>query len=149
MFQQELEAPYYQPIGRPVTTTTWAATRPERRQSEVNRLTQSIEVTEVPRGLRLRVQAHGTAGVPVSVEVAFREGGRIDGCTPLAGSTDAFVLERGTGTYRAGGNEIRFGPGTAPHRYAQVRGAEPKLAGPSVYLTGYTPFDHTLTIEGA
>ena len=149
VFQQELEAPYYQPIGRPVTTATWDATRAERRQSEVNRLTQSVEVTEVPRGLRLRVQARGTVGVPVSVEIAFREGGRIEGCTPLAGSTDAFLLERGTGTYRAGGNEIRFGPGAAPHRYAQVRGAEPKLAGPSVYLTGYTPFDHTLTIEGA
>ena len=149
VFRQDLQAPYYQPIGRPITTTTWGTTRAERRQSEVNRLAQSLEVTEVPRGLRLRVQARGTVGVPVSVEIAFREGGRLDGCTPLAGSADAFLLERGAGTYRAGRNQIRFGPGSAPHRYAQVRGAEPKLPGLSVYLTGYTPFDQTVTIEGA
>ena len=28
-----------------------------------------------------------------------------------------------------------------------MRGAEPKLPGPSVYITGYTPFDHTLRFE--
>jgi hypothetical protein len=28
-----------------------------------------------------------------------------------------------------------------------VRGASPKLAGPSVYLCGYTPFDHTVVFE--
>jgi hypothetical protein len=147
VFRQSLEAPYYQPLDRQVTTETWAATRSERRQSEIAKLSQTAEVVEVPKGLRVRVRADGTAGVPLAVEIAFREGGRIEGCTPVAGAPGMFVLEQGSGTYRAGANEIRFGPGAAPHRYVQLRGAEPKLPGQSVYITGFTPFDRTLSFE--
>jgi len=147
-FRQSLEAPYYQPIGRPITTETWAGTRPERRQSEINRLEQRADVTEIERGFRIRIQADGTSGVPLAIELAFREGGRLEGCAPVNGVPDACLLERGTGTYRTSRGALRFGPGTAAHRYVQVRGAEPKLPGQSVYLTGFTPFDHTITIVG-
>jgi hypothetical protein len=146
-FRQTLEAPYYQPLARPITPDTWAATRPERRQSEINRLEHVADVTETRDGLRVRVQATGTNGVPLAIEIAFRDAGRLEGCSPIDGSPGSFVLERGTGIYRAGRNEIRFGPGGAPHRYVQLRGAEPKLPGQSVYITGFTPFDHTLAFE--
>jgi hypothetical protein len=145
--RQSLEAPYYQPLPQRVTPQTWAATRPTRRQTEINRLEQSAEITEIAGGFRVRVQAHGTAGVPLTIEVGFREGGEFEGCDPVPGSAGSFLLARGTGIYRYRGTEIRFGPGSAPHRYVQVRGAEPKLPGQSVYITGYTPFDRTLTFE--
>ncbi len=93
------------------------------------------------------MKATGTTGVPLAIEIAFREGGRLEGCTPVAGLPGSFVLERGSGVYRAGKNEIRFGPGGAPHRYVQLRGAEPKLPGQSVYITGFTPFDRAIAFE--
>jgi hypothetical protein len=83
----------------------------------------------------------------LALEICFRDGGQLEGCTPVADMPDAFVLERGTGVFRSGRHEIRFGPGAAPHRYVQLRGAEPKLPGQSVYITGYTPFEHTVTLE--
>ena len=43
------------------------------------------------------------------------------------------------------GRTLRFGPGLAPHLLTQLRGAEAKLPGTSVYLTGYTPFDRTIS----
>jgi hypothetical protein len=147
LFRQALEAPYYQPLARTITPDTWAPTRPERRQTEVNRLEQSAEVTETTSGFRVRVKATGTTGVPLAVEIAFRDGGRLEGCTAVPGTPGSYVLEGGSGIYRAGKNEIRFGPGGAPHRYVQLRGAEPKLPGESVYITGFTPFDQTLTFE--
>jgi hypothetical protein len=144
---QSLEAPYYQPLAQAITTKTWAATRAQRTQSEICRLRQSAEITETARGFRVRVQASGTDGVPLAVEIGFREGGQLDGCREVPGSPGSFLLEQGTGTYSAGGGRIRFGPGSAPHRYVQLRGAEPKLPALSVYVTGYTPFDRTLTFE--
>jgi hypothetical protein len=146
-FRQVLEAPYYQPLGRRITTGTWTMTRPERRQSEVCRLEQSLEITETNGGFRLRVQAAGTNGVPLAVEITFREGGELVGCRPLKDSPGVFLLERTSGMYRSGRNEIRFGPGRASHQYTQLRGAEPRLPGQSAYLTGFTPFDHTLTFD--
>jgi hypothetical protein len=65
------------------------------------------------------------------------------------GLPDHFVLERGFATYRRGRHTLRIGPGVAPHRYVQVRGAEPRLPGQSLYITGMTPFDHTIRIEGS
>jgi hypothetical protein len=64
---------------------------------------------------------------------------------PVPRVSSAYLLASGQGgAWRVGAHEIRFGPGLAEHRYTQVRGAEPKLPGTSVYLTGYTPFDHTV-----
>ena len=145
--RQALEAPYYQPLARTVTAETWTSTRPERQQSEICRLEQSAEITEISGGFRLRLRATGTPGVPFAVEIGLRPGGELTGCTPVAGVANSYLLESGTASYRHGADVIRFGPGAAPHRYVQVRGAEPALPGQSVYLTGYTPFDHTLVFE--
>jgi hypothetical protein len=75
--RQRLEAPYYQPLPHTVTPRTWATTRPTRRQSEINHLEQSAEITEVAGGFRVRVRAHGTSGVPLAIEIGFREGGEL------------------------------------------------------------------------
>jgi hypothetical protein len=146
-FRQSLEAGYYQPIDRSVTYRNWSAVRGDRRQTEICRLEHSAEVTEVKGGFRLRVQSRGTDGVPLAVEISLRAGGQLEGCQPAPDVTDGWLLERGSALYRVGPRAIRFGPGVAPHRYTQVRGAEPKLPGPSVYLTGFTPFDHTISFE--
>jgi hypothetical protein len=146
-FRQALEAPYYQPLAQAITPDTWGPTRAQRRRSEVSRLDQRAEIAEMKDGFEVRIRASGTTGVPLAVEICFRDGGRLEGCRTLEDAPGSHVLESGTGTYRTGANEIRFGPGAAPHQYVHVRGAEPKLPGQSVYLTGYTPFDHTLRFE--
>lgn len=146
--RQTLEGPYYQPLdpARKVGTEDWAATRRERRQSEVCRLEQSATLDEIRGGFRLRLRAEGTDDVPVAVELNFREGGRLEGGVAAPKLQDAWMLEKGDAVYRTGGGAVRFGPGRREHSYIEVRGAETKLAGPSVYLTGFTPFDHTLTL---
>lgn len=145
--RQSLEAPYYQPLPQKVTPQDWAATRPTRRQTEIAHLEQAADITEIPGGFQVRVRAHGTAGVPLAIEIGFREGGRLEGCEEVPGRASSFLLGRGMGVYRAGKGQIRFGPGSAAHGYVQLRGAEPKLPADSVYITGFTPFDHTMTFE--
>ena len=132
-----------------MTTETWGRTGAQRRQSEVCRLEQSAEIAEISNGFRVRIRAEGTNGVPLAVEICFRDGGKLEGTRAVAATPGSSVLARGTATYRAGVNQIRFGPGDAPHEYVQVRGAEPRLPGQSVYVTGFTPFDRTFVFEGA
>jgi len=146
--QQELEAPYWQPLAEQVTPASWVASKSRRRQSELCRLQQWAEVREVAGGLQLRLRAHGTNGVPVAVELCFREGGELVGCREVEGSPGRWICDGEAGEYRVGRSVLRFGPGAAPHRYVQVRGAETKLPGVGVYVTGFTPFDHTLVITG-
>ncbi|HZT30831.1 MAG TPA: hypothetical protein VFA33_13155 [Bryobacteraceae bacterium] len=147
-FRQSLEAGYYQPLDPPrvVRAGEWASTRTNRRRTEVCRLEQSAIVTELPSGLRIRLRAQGTDQVPVAVEIGLREGGELHGASPAPHAENAWILERGHATYRLGSDALRIGPGLAQHRYTQVRGAAPKLPGCSLYLCGYTPFDHTLEI---
>ncbi len=148
-FVQSLVGDYMQPLERPrrIGPADWVAARAERRRTEISKLEQAATVTELKNGFRLRLQAHGTNDVPVAVEVNLREGGDLEGCVPAPRVKDAWLLPAGQASYRMGEDEIRFGPGLRAHSYTQVRMAEEKLPGPSVYLTAYTPFDHTLLFE--
>lgn len=149
VFEQSLEAPYYQPLDPPrrVSADDWMETRRLRRQTEICRMQYSADVTERAAGFTMRLRAAGTDHVPVAVEINLREGGQLEGCSPAPHVADAWILKNDYATYRVGRHAIRFGPGAAPHQYTQVRGAEPKMPGPSVYITGYTPFDRSLEFE--
>jgi hypothetical protein len=144
--KQSLEADYSQPFSpaRTVTPADWYETRPARPRSEISRLEYTADIAERANGFSVRFRAAGAAGVPCAVEINLRDG-EVDGCTWLTKETG--LLERDTARLRAGADEIRFGPGLALHRYVDIRGGELRLPGRSVYLTGYTPFDHTVVFE--
>jgi hypothetical protein len=147
---QRLEAPYYQPFTptRIIHAGEWTPTQKQRPKTEICKLEQSATVTETAKGFRVRIQVSGTNDVPVAVEVNLREGGQLEGCTPAYKVDQGFMLSSSKATYRVGKDVVTFGPGKAEHNFTvQMRGALPKLSGPSVYLTGYSPFDHTLEFE--
>jgi hypothetical protein len=147
---QALTGPYFQPLDpvRTVAAGQWDAVRTQRRQSNVCTLRQSANIAETAKGFQLTVRAEGTSGVPLAMEVCLREGSRVEGCRPVDGRRDCWILADGMATFTAGRDSIRFGPGTgAPHTWTEIRGASPKMAGPSIYLTGFTPFTHTVAFE--
>jgi hypothetical protein len=151
LFRQSLTAPYYQPLvpAQKVDYKNWGALRSQRRQSQVCKLEQSATVLEQKNGFELRLQSNGTPGVPLAVEISLREGGKLEGCRAAPHVADAWILDKDFATYRVGVDTVRFGPGAAAHLLTQLRGAEAKLPGQSVYLTGYTPFDQTVRFEFA
>ncbi|MGH9627426.1 MAG: hypothetical protein ACRD7E_03560 [Bryobacteraceae bacterium] len=148
---QQLEAPYYQPLDPPrrVTPEQWDDLRALREQTEISRFEQIATLAELPAGFRLRIQAHGTRNVPVTVQLNLAADTKIEGCKQFSRNNQAYFLESGHGVVRGGESAIRFGPGLRLHSYTDVRGAGPELPGPSIYLTGYAPFDHTLLFEWA
>ena len=156
--RQELDGPYFQPLSsdqiaagehvRMAPNGTLAAdSRAARARSNVQTLAAAVEITEAGGKFTLAISVRGTDDVPVAIELAFRSGGTLSGVEPVAGTKDAFLLRDGRGRYTLGDDTIEFGPGRAEHTYTQVRGALPKWDGLSVYLTGVTPFTHTLTIN--
>jgi hypothetical protein len=158
VLRQKLDGPYFQPLSADQIATgdhtkmapngTLANdSRAARARSNIQTLDAVVEITESSGKFSLTIALTGTAEVPVSIELAFRHGGKLTGVEPIAGTADAYLLHQGTGRYTVGSDTIEFGPGRVEHTYTQVRGAVPKWDGQSVYLTGLTPFKTTLTIS--
>ena len=158
LLRQKLEGPYFQPLtaaqiasGDHVKMapngTLANDSRAARARSDVQSSEATVTITESAGKFSLAISIAGTAEVPVAIELAFRSGGKLSGVEPIADLKDAFLLRGGTGRYTLGDDTIEFGPGRAEHTYTQLRGALPKWDGLSVYLTGFTPFNATLTIS--
>lgn len=148
---QKLEAGYYQPFqpARKITTETYDNTRSQRERSEICTLNYRATVTETPAGCKLRIQADGTDEVPLTVEITLREGAQISGAEKLGKLRDAWLLKSGNAEYSLNGSTLAIGPGRADHRYVEVRGALQRLDGPTLFITGFSPFDHTIEFNAS
>ncbi|MBY0503475.1 MAG: hypothetical protein K2X03_06190 [Bryobacteraceae bacterium] len=148
VLSQALEGPYYQPFspGRRVDMT-FDETREQRPKSLIAKLNQSAEIRETAKGFDLRIQAAGTNDVPLTIEINCREDATLDGVDQV--SPDVYRPTRGASriSISRGAQAIRVAPLPVAHDWYDVRGAESKLPGPSIYLTGLTPFDVTLHFE--
>lgn len=161
---RKLTAPYYQPLPKekrrkdgdytlsPSTDGRFwnkmdFSNRPV---SNVKTLETKVTLTENNGSDQLDVEVTGPEGVYVTIELCFNEGGKLSGVT--AGENENSFLTSGEGSYEFGGDKISFGPGTGTVR--DVRGLEGerysthfgslRTKGMYVYLTGNTPFKHTL-----
>jgi hypothetical protein len=150
-FKQQVQGRYLQPLSDsallPVRPDTWTSLVAKRKISEICRMVYEAHIRETRQGLEISISAEGTKNVPLAIEINFRDGGKLSGVTPAPNSSDAFLLKQGFAEFTMGNDVIRFGPGNYEHAWVQLRGAEAKLPGPSVYVTAYTPFQHTLTFE--
>ena len=149
VLRQSLEGPYYQPYPPneiPADGDWEKMPRSNRKQSEIQRLETKITIREKTGGLEAQIQMTGTDNVPVALELIFRPGGTLTGVSKHPGRPNAYLLSE-SGSYMVQNNTITFGPGLAQHKGVQLREALPALDAPTVYLTGFTPFHHTLLIS--
>ncbi len=145
-----MEHGYFQPFpeDRRTGDGDWSKMpRDQREMTEVQTLEQRISIEESEGKVTLEIVVEGTEQIPVSIELSFRPGGQLSGVVPDRQTPNAYFLENGVGEYRVGTDVVRFGPGQAAHKWAQMRGMLPKQEGESVYLTAYTPFRHTIELS--
>jgi hypothetical protein len=138
------------------------------RKQELKTLTTKVIVREDNGTFELDFDVQGLTGVPIVLELCFRKEGVLSGVESLpagvstakpsvdsARQTNAdFILKDGQGTYTVGDDKITFGPGSfTPTRirmegleYANYNGQN-RVDGYRVYITGVTPFRHTLTLK--
>ncbi len=136
---------YMQPIPKENRNgdVIWIS-RELREISEAQTLNYQVIIAESNGKVSIDIIIDCTDHVPVSLEMSFRPGDKLEGVVPDNNMEDSYFLESGIGQYSVGDDVINFGPGTNSHKWAQMRGMLPKQEGHSVYITGYTPFKQTL-----
>jgi len=165
VLQQRLEVPYYQPLPKesrnpqgdypltPAEDRFWSKLNfPRRRVSNVKTLDQRIVITERGGAFELDFDVSGPDGVPVTIELSFRRGGRLSGVRQA--EPGVYFLEQSTGRYQVGDDAIEFGPGRAEHQRLELEGASYtahrgniRPGGDRVYLTAHTPFREKVIIK--
>jgi hypothetical protein len=167
VLHKKIEAPYYQPLlkkfrkpdgdyqlSESIDGRFWNKMDfKDRPISNVKTLETTISFSETSGNNELVFDVAGQKGVAVTIELCFKEGGKLSGVSP--GERDNSFLEQGFGKYELGGDVIEFGPGAVAHksitnlegeRYTTHFGSL-RTEGMHVYITGVTPFKHKLSFK--
>ena len=167
VLHKKLTVPYYQPLPKNLRNKTgdyvlsesidgrfWNKMDFKRRPvSNVKTLNINVSLKEHSGSNELLFEISGQPGVQVTIELCFKEGGKLTGVTEAENSN--YFLENGIGQYSFGNDTINFGPGMMKHkiinnlegeRYATHFGSL-RTQGLHVYITGVTPFNHTLAFS--
>jgi hypothetical protein len=150
ILKNALEGPYYQPYPQDKIDPQGDLSkmpRTVRPKSEVQNLNYQVGISEHAEGINIELDIQGTEGVPVTLELIFRPGGKLNGVNAVAGKLNSNLFAEKEGSYSVGEDSIKFSPGIALHKGINLRGALPSVEAPTVYLTGITPFKHTLTLS--
>jgi hypothetical protein len=149
ILKSSLEGVYYQPYpaDKIPGDGDWSKMpKTNRTQSEIQKLNTVITIKETNNGLEVDIDITGTDHVPVSLELVFRPGGKFSGLEEV-NPNQTYVLREKEGKYSVDNQSISFGPGKAEHRRYNLRGGLPAFNAPSAYITGSTPFKHTLYLS--
>ena len=166
---QKIEAPYYQPLpdkykkangdyelSQSTDRRFWNKMDFKNRpKSNISVLEYKVVFEEINGEKVLNFDVRGTDGVPVVIELTFAKGGKLMGCESIAGSEENFSIKEKEASYEFEGNKITFGPGEFAHQTINHMEGEMysthfgslRSNGMHVYITGRTPFIHTLKLS--
>ena len=116
--------------------------REHRKLSEPQVLNYKVIISLLDKKTEVALEVVGTNNVLVSLEMNFREGGKLSGVISDQNRPYSYFLKDGWGTYSKDGSVITFGPGKVEHQWGTMRGMEEKPFGNTVYINGHTPFKH-------
>jgi hypothetical protein len=166
---QKFEAPYYQPLADKHKKTDgdyelsqstdgrfWNKMDFKNRpKSNVSILEYKVIFEEKTSHKEISFDVKGTDGVPVVIELCFAKGGKLVGCEAISESDENFFIKEKEAAYLLGEDKITFGPGELAHQ--SINNMEGEMYsthfgslssnGLHVFITGKTPFVHTLKIS--
>ena len=124
-----------------------------REKSNVKTQITVIGVTENNGSLDIDFKVDGSPNVEVTIEMCFKEGSAITGAEK--DEKGNYFLNSGMGQLTMGADTIQFGPGMEEHRSINNLDSEEytyhqgtlRTDGVHVYITGFTPFHHKMTIS--
>ncbi len=150
VLKNHLEGPYYQPLDKDKISPDGdldKMPRTLRKKSEIQQLDTTVKIQETSAGIEVEINMTGTEGVPVSLELIFRPGGTFAGLTNHPTNSKAYLFSGQNGSYTVGSDTLLFTTGKIEHKGIQLRGALPAMDAPTAYITGFTPFKHTIRLS--
>lgn len=163
---QKLQAPYYQPLKPAdrkkdgdyeltpsVDDRFWSKMSFDKRPADFKTLETTVIVSENKGEVTLDFEVNGPEGIGVVIQLCFDNEGTLGGVEK--NGSDTCFLSDGSGTFVSGKDKITFGPGVKRHEWISgmegekysVLNGNLNTPGQHVYLTGLTPFRHTLRIS--
>ena len=149
---QTMRGWYYLPFEeKPATSDWWKMDNAARKKKLGPDMDIDVVIRETSGGLEVELQASGVAGAPWRVELAFCGIDRITSphmTMPVHGD-EVLVLNDSGFEVSSPDSVMKLGPVFGAHHFTEGKeDSEAKTPGAAtVYLTDYTPFRHTLTIE--
>ncbi|GEL09706.1 hypothetical protein SAMN05192550_1284 [Flavobacterium glycines] len=124
-----------------------------RTASNVKKQTTVIEIEENNGALNLDFKVDGPPNIEITIELCFKEGTEIAGAT--LGEKGNYFLKSGFAKASMGTDSIALGPGLVEHQNVNNLDSEEytyhqgtlHTDGVHVYITGFTPFHHKMTIS--
>jgi hypothetical protein len=169
VLHQKNDVPYYQPLpankkrkdgdykhSESIDHRFWNKMDFENRPvSNVKTIETTISIQEVENGFEIQFETLGTDGVEVTIELCFREGGKLSNTKTFENQPNNYFLQEGSGVYTFGKDTITFGNGKFSHNKLKNLDGEVysthfgslRTQGQNVYLTGKIPFKHILYIK--
>jgi hypothetical protein len=121
--------------------------RKRRKKSEVQELKAKITISEQNGAFELAFELEGTDNVPLAIELACRNGGKLEGVEKLSQVKNSYVLDGHPAYYKFGNDSIRIEAEKSEHQWTAIRGGLPKPDAHCIYLTGFTPFKKKIRIS--
>ena len=150
LMTNKLEGVYYQPFSKEKIDPSgdWEKMpRANRSLSEIQYLETTVKIKEISGGIEVEFDINGTDNVPVTLELIFRGNGKFTGVQQTEKEPYAYLFSQKTGSYTVENDTIFFENGKIQHKALHLRGGLPATNAPTVYLTGFTPFKHTITLK--
>ena len=121
--------------------------------SNIKTQTTTIEIEENKGELILDFKVEGPPNVEITIEMCFKEGTQITGAT--VEEKENYFLKSGNAQLSMGNDVIELGPGLGEHQNVNNLDSEEytyhqgtlRTEGLHVYITGFTPFQHKMTIS--
>jgi hypothetical protein len=122
--------------------------------SNVLTLETDVTIHEENGEYRMEISVTGALQVEVTLEMCFRKGGEFTSAVK-GDSDDDYFLDENYTNYEMGKDSISIGPGKLEHR--NIRGLDGEMYsthfgsikgdGMHLFVTGYTPFNHTIYLK--
>ncbi|MCK5128337.1 MAG: hypothetical protein KAQ68_00685 [Clostridiales bacterium] len=142
---------YYKPLNKEINPLEWENLKKVREKINVQEHNVTVDVILSGDDVKLNIKIDGVIDVPLKIEVMLSSGGRFEtNDIMINGKQGSYlILKEGSATYTLDRDVIRIGNGIFAHwNTSNMRGTVPASNDHfTVYMTGFTPFEHSITIS--